>query len=118
MSLSYQLDPTAWDLIVSPGGNFATVTDAAQIQQDVCSAIRTFQGECWYDNTQGMPYFQSIFGKQVATAFLKKQIQNAALTVPTVTGATIANLAIANRVLTGTVFVTTLTSTTPIEVNF
>jgi hypothetical protein len=118
MAITYALDPATWDLIVGPDGNFVTLTGAAQIQQDVCSAIRTFQGECWYDNTQGMPYFQSIFGKQVATSFLKKQIQNAALTVPTVTGATLANLSISGRVLTGTVFVTTSTSTTPIEVNF
>ncbi|MFK2876882.1 hypothetical protein [Rhodanobacter hydrolyticus] len=118
MTTTFMLDPDTWDLVVGPDGNYVTLTGAAQIQQDVCSAIRTFQGECWYDNTQGMPYFESIFGQPVASSFLKKQVQNAALTVPTVTGATLTNLTISGRKLTGTVVVTTSTSTTPIEVNF
>jgi hypothetical protein len=118
MAVTYALNPVTWDLIVGPDGNYVTLTGDAQIVQDVCSAIRTFQGECWYDTTQGLPYFQSILNQRPASSFIRKQVLNAALTVPTVTGATVTMLQIVNRKLTGTVLVTTSASSTPIAVNF
>lgn len=116
--LTYALDPNTWDLKLDLNGNFATASDADQIAQDVASAIRTFLGECWYDTRQGMPYFQSIFGKTPSSAFLKAQIKRCALTVPTVTAVSTVALKLVKRQLTGSVLVTTSTSTTPIQVNF
>lgn len=118
MTLTYALDPTTWDLIVDATGNFLFAYDPAQIAQDVASAIRTFAGECWYDTSQGMPYFDSIFGKTPAAAFLKAQIKKAALTVPTVTAVNVTSLALVNRKLTGNVLVSTSTNQGPITVTF
>lgn len=116
--LTYALDPTTWDLTLDLNGNFATVSGSDQIAQDVASAIRTFLGECWYATGQGMPYFQSIFGKTPSSAFLKAQIKRVAKTVPTVTAVTTVALKLVKRQLTGTVLVSTSTSSTPITVTF
>jgi hypothetical protein len=116
--LTYALDPTTWDLTLDLNGNFATVADQAQIAQDVASAIRTFAGECWYDTRQGMPYFESIFGKTPSSAFLKAQIKQAALTVPGVAAVSVVALKLVQRKLTGTVLVSTSSNPTPITVNF
>ena len=116
--LTYALNDTTWDLYLDLSGNFATISDANQIAQDVASAIRTFLGECWYDTSQGMPYFQSIFGKTPSASFFKAQIKRVALSVPTVTAVTTVALRLVNRQLTGQVLVSTSTSTTPIKVTF
>jgi hypothetical protein len=116
MTATYQLDPVTWDLVIGPDGNYATVTGPAQIAQDVASAVRTFARECWYDTTQGLPYFASILGKLPAQSFLKAQITTACLTVPTVTAVAFNALTIANRKLTGQILVSTTQSAVPIEV--
>lgn len=113
-----QLNTNSWDLVADPFGNIALATDAASIAQDVASAIRTFLGECWYDTTLGMPYLQSILGQYPVSSFIKDNVEQAALTVQGVTGVTVAKLALSGRQLTGTVYVTTSTDSTPIEVNF
>lgn len=118
MATTYQLDPVTWDLVIGADGGYATVSGAAQIAQDVASAVRTFAQECWYDITQGLPYFASILGKMPAQAFLKAQITAACLTVPTVTAVGFNALAVANRKLTGQILVSTTESATPIEVTF
>lgn len=116
--LTYALDPNSWDLTLDLNGNFATVSGQGQIAQDVASAIRTFAGECWYDTSQGMPYFASIFGKSPAASYLKAQITNAALTVPGVVAVTVISLMLVKRQLTGTVLVSTSQNLPPVTVNF
>ena len=48
----------------------------------MASAIRTFLGECYYDTTIGVPYFNQILGQSPPLAYVKAQICAAALTVP------------------------------------
>lgn len=116
--ITYELDSVNWDLVVDQSGNFATVADAAQIAQDVASAVRTYLGECWYDTSLGMPYFQSIFGQTPSSSFLRAQITKAAMSIQSVTGATVTRLLLKSRKLTGTILVTTSTSQSPITVVF
>jgi hypothetical protein len=109
---------TNWDLTLDPFGNIQLGDADESIAQDVASAVRTFLGECWYNSLLGLPYFESILGQRPATSFLKNKIQAAALTVPEVTGVSVANLGLASRKLTGTIYVTTAVGATPIEVTF
>lgn len=51
---------SSWDLTLDGAGNIAVGDSDISIAQDVASACRTFLGECWYDNSLGMPYWQSI----------------------------------------------------------
>ncbi|MBK3787241.1 hypothetical protein G3A43_44665 [Paraburkholderia aspalathi] len=97
------LDRTAWDLCLTANGDIACATEPYQIAQDVASAIRTFRGECWYDTTLGLPYWQNILGKLPTVSFIQSEIVRAALTVPNVTAATGTSLAFDNRQLSGTV---------------
>jgi hypothetical protein len=76
------------------------------VAQDAASAIRTFAGEVWYDTTLGIPYFASVLSQPVPIALVKSYFQNAALTVPGATSATVYLNAIVNRVLTGQVQIT------------
>lgn len=108
------LDRSTWDLVVDAAGDIATayesapVTTAADKQvyalaQDAASAIRLFQGELWFDTSQGIPYFERILGKRPSIPLMKAYFVNAALTVPGVVSAVCYIEAITNRVVTGQV---------------
>lgn len=77
-------DGTGWDLVIDGSGNLAIATGGAAIAQDVASAVRTFQGECWYDTSLGVPYFQGILGHRVSLQFVKQALVTAGMIVPNV----------------------------------
>lgn len=91
------LDPDTWDLTINAAGNIATASLDAPVDadrraayalaQDAASAIRTFKGECWYNTTVGVPYWEQILGKTPPLALLKQRFVEAALTVPGVVSA-------------------------------
>jgi len=95
------LDQAAWDLVLDSGGNIALAGAPYSIAQDVASAVRTFLGECWYDTTQGLPYWQQILGKYPPLPFVKQKIINAAMSVPNVAEVKVVFRGFVNRVLTG-----------------
>lgn len=76
------LDRTQWDLLVDSAGDIAVATEPYQIAQDVASACRTFRGECFFNTTIGIPYFQQILGKFPPLRLVKTLLANAAATVP------------------------------------
>ena len=41
--------------------NIAVADEPYALAQDAASAIRTFIGECYYDTTKGLPYFEKVF---------------------------------------------------------
>lgn len=100
-AITMLLDNDTWDLVVTPEGDFGVATDAASLAQDAASAIRTFQAECWYDVTQGVPYIQSIFGKRPAPSFVKAKVKTAAKTVPDIETVSFDSLALNGRALNG-----------------
>ena len=99
-----------WDLTVDEAGNIAVLSDDLPdplgLAQDAASAIRLFQGELWYDTTQGIPYFARILGKRPAVALLKAYFVAAAKTVPGVRSATCFIDSVTDRGLRGQVQVT------------
>jgi hypothetical protein len=80
--------------------------------QDAASAIRLFQGELWYDVSQGVPYFQQVLGKQPPLSVLKNAFATAATSVPNVKSAQTFISAINNRGVVGQVQLTTTAGTT------
>lgn len=116
--LTYALDSNSWDLTLDDAGDFATVSDRQQVAQDVASAIRTFQGECWYNTTLGLPYFDSILGQTPTASLLKDQLKTAALTVPTVQSVAITALQLTRRGLRGIVLVSSSQLSEPVSVSF
>lgn len=95
------LDRAAWDLVLDAAGNIAMASNPYAIAQDVASAVRTFAGECWYDTSLGLPYWQQILGKYPPVSLIKKRIEEAALTVPEVAQVQSVFVSFTDRGLTG-----------------
>lgn len=95
-------DP-GWDLTVDAAGNIAMATNGYALAQDAASAIKTFQGEVYYDTNQGIPYWGQILGMSPPVPLMKAYFIAAALTVPGVVSAVCYIAAIVNRVVTGQV---------------
>jgi hypothetical protein len=78
------LDTVAWDLVLDSNANIALASPPYAVAQDVASACRLFQGELWYDTTQGVPYWQQLLGQNPTTSQIAAAFNAAALTVPSV----------------------------------
>jgi len=98
--------PDTWDLTLDSSGNIAVASNPYSLAQDAACAIRTFLGECWYDTTIGIPYFQQILGHLPALQYVKAQMVEAAETVPEVISAQVFITGFANRIIAGQVQVT------------
>lgn len=102
------LDVGSWDLALDASGNLIIATPPYSTAQDVASAIRTFLGEVFFDQTLGVPYTQEIFNQIVPLSVLQGGIEAAALTVPGVLTATVVIQTFENRQVSGQcVFTTT-----------
>jgi hypothetical protein len=106
------LDPLTWDWTLDASGNIALASAPYSLAQDCCSAIRTFLGECWYDQTIGVPYWQDILGHYPSLSLVKADLVAAAMTVPGVASAQVFITGVVNRKLTGQVQITDTTGTT------
>lgn len=100
------LDTVEWDLLLDVDGNWAVASNPYALAQDAASAIRTFQGELWYDTTQGVPYFTEILGKTPPLNLMKQKFEAAAKTVPGVVAAICYITEIRDRKVSGQVQVT------------
>jgi hypothetical protein len=76
------LDTVTWDLAVDTAGNIAMATAPYALAQDAASAIRTFEGEVYFDVSLGIPYFTQILGYAPPISLMKAYFNEAALTVP------------------------------------
>lgn len=87
MATTILLDTVTWDYTVDAAGNWALASEPYARAQDVASAIRLFQGELYYDRTQGVPYKQKILGESPPLTVFQEYMVQAALTVPGVISA-------------------------------
>lgn len=97
------LDTVAWDLVIDSNANIAVASPPYSLAQDVASAVRTFLGECYFDNSQGVPYLQEILGKSPPLTVFDAAIVAAALSVPGVQSAVCIIDSFNNRTVTGQV---------------
>lgn len=118
MAKTLPLDPATWGLVLDSAGNLSLTDQDTSISQDVASAIQTFLGECWYDQTLGLPYFQKILGQRPPASFVSAKLTEAAFTITGIRSVRVAALALKDRKLTGTVFVTSIYNPAPVQVNF
>jgi hypothetical protein len=118
MASTLLLDQTAWDLVVDARGNIAVAAEPYALAQDAASAIKTFQGECFWDTTVGVPYLSQILGRLVPLPLLKQALIKAALTVPGVVSAQIFVSALNERTLRGQVQVTSTSGATSAPTSF
>jgi hypothetical protein len=100
------LDVEGWDLTLDSARNIAIASDPYSQAQDAASEIKTFQGECYYDTTRGIPYWISILGKRPPLSLIRSHLVAAALTVPGVTAARVFISSFADRTVSGQVQIT------------
>jgi len=98
---SLLLDQSAWDLVLDVNGNIALAEAPYSVAQDVASAIRTFLGECWYNTTLGLPYWQEILGQLPPLNYISQQMITQSLTIPNVVSAKVTFQSFTDRVLSG-----------------
>lgn len=95
------LDQSAWDLVLDSNNNIALAGAPYSIAQDVASATRTFIGECWYDTSLGIPYWQNILGELPPLQYISQQMIQQAYTIPNVVEAKVQFQSFENRSLSG-----------------
>ena len=105
------LDIVTWDLCLDSNGNIAVATPPYSTTQDVATACRVFEGDLYYDTTQGIPYFQIILGKLPPLMLVKTLYIDAAEAVPGVASAQCFFSGFTNRGLTGQIQVTDTSGT-------
>lgn len=120
MPQSLPLDLTTWDLILDSFGNLSLGPEPASIAQDVACAIRTFQGECRYNQQLGMPMFQSILWQYPPGSLVVAAIQQQAFTIDLVTGCMVPSLQLSptTRKLSGLAVVATSHTESNLVVRF
>lgn len=109
----------SWDLTLNASGHIATAADkfpddpakseAYGQAQDAASQLKLFQGELYYDTSQGVPYWQKILNVLPPVALMVAKFEEAALKVNGVVSASVAILTVprgAVRQVTGTVTIT------------
>ena len=100
------LDTVRWDIVADLAGNIAVAEPPYAQAQDAASAMRTFQGEVFYDTSYGVPYWTRIIGQAPPLALVKAYWTAIAKTVPGVVSATAFIASFVNRTLTGQVQIT------------
>jgi hypothetical protein len=86
--LTWLLDWETGDSCLDANGNIAVASAPYSIAQDVATQVSTFIGECWYDSTQGVQYWQQILGKRPPASLVASLFEQQALLVPDVASAT------------------------------
>lgn len=106
MPATILLDPATYDLVLDANNNIAVAGPPYALAQDAASAILTYLGEVYFDETIGLPWLTQIFGKKPSLALLKQQLVDAAKTVPDVASAQVFISSFTNRNVAGQVQVT------------
>lgn len=107
------LDRASWDLVMDASGNIAVASAPYAPLQDVSSAVRVFQGECWYDTDLGLPYLANILGRTQSAPVFRADVEEAAKSVPLVKSAqcVLTQMTVSRR-LAGQILVTLTDGTT------
>jgi len=95
------LDQDNNDLCLDASGNLAIAAPPYAVAQDVATAVKTFLGDCYYDQSLGIDYFGKILGQTPPLAVFSQAIVDAALSVPTVVAASVTIESITQRGLVG-----------------
>jgi hypothetical protein len=95
------LDQTAWDLVMDANGNIAMAAPPYAIAQDVATAVRTFVGDLYYAQDDGIPYFEKILGVSPPASLVLELINNMALSVSGVVTSQTTVTSFTERELTG-----------------
>jgi len=98
--------PDTWDLALDSTGNIAVASDVYQQAQDVASACRTFARDVYYDQAEGIPYFENVLGQYgFPLSLFKMHLEEAAKSIPGVVSAN-AQVRLSGRAASGSILFT------------
>lgn len=96
-----------WDITVDSTGNIAILEGPAAVAMDVACACQVFLGECYYNNTLGIPWQENILGKQFSGSYLAQKLEAEAMKISVVTDAiAVVTIDRTTRKVTATIRVT------------
>ncbi|MGV3346428.1 hypothetical protein ACGVWS_12055 [Enterobacteriaceae bacterium LUAb1] len=73
-----QLDTDTWDLMLDGQGYIAIASAPYAVAQDVASSCLVFSGECYYDNTLGIPWKDEVLGSRPSAGYIAKKLEREA----------------------------------------
>lgn len=80
-----KIDPITGDL-VHDGRRLQLVADVPAIAQSLRTRLMTFEGEWFLDEEFGVPYFQTVFGKQASLIAVREVFREIIADTPGVLG--------------------------------
>ena len=105
--------PSTWDLTLDVQGNIATATSTSQRAQDIASACRVFIKDMYYQQNEGIPYLESIMGRNsYPIGLYQSELHRAAMSVEGVVSANIKLNQLSDRNLTGMIEFTDIENNT------
>lgn len=96
----------AWDLKVDINGNIAVCEGAYSIAQQAANEIKLFEGEGWYDLTQGTPHFTKILGVNSNLGLIRNILLERVNGVDNVMSSDMDMYVDSSRTLHGNIFIT------------
>lgn len=79
-----KLDTATWDLTLDANGNIAIAEAGYSVAQDVANACLVFAGECYYDNTLGIPWKEDVMGARPTPGYIARKMEGEAKKLPIV----------------------------------
>lgn len=79
-----KLSMEVWDLTLDGSGNMAIADSGYAVAQDVASACLVFAGECYYDNTLGIPWKEEVLGHRPSPGYIAGKMEAEARKLPVV----------------------------------
>lgn len=76
-----KIDAITGDLVLE-NGDFLWVDGIDAIEQDIRTALQMFLGEWFLDETEGVPYHQSILGQKVSPLIVREIFRQQLLAIP------------------------------------
>ncbi|CAI3953226.1 unnamed protein product [Commensalibacter communis] len=101
-----------WDLMADVNGNIAVCVEPYSIAQQVANEIKLFEGEGWYDQSQGTPYFAQILGVNSNLGLIRNLLLARVNRVDQVMHSDIDMYVDNQRVLHGNIFITSTSGET------
>lgn len=102
----------AWDLKVDVNGNIAVCEEPYSIAQQAATEIKLFEGEGWYDRSQGTPHFAKILGINSNLGLIRNILLNRVNGVDNVMRSDIDMYVDSERILHGNIFITSTSGET------
>lgn len=78
---AFKLDPVTHDL-VHDGTRLVRVSGVDAIAQSLKTRLSLFRGEALYDEAEGVPYFESVFGQKTPTAAIREVFRKITVGTP------------------------------------